>query len=132
MVQPPQNSLTVSHKVKSCLRISSSNHISTYLYKWIENTSTQETSIQIFIAVLFNDKIKLNPKKAKMKQINILITIVVITGIKLRLYIHNTKTLKYHAVLQPRDQTASPALQGDSLTLSHQGSTLTGNNPQSI
>ena len=75
MVQPPQNSLTVSHKVKSCLRISSSNHISTYLYKWIENTSTQETSIQIFIAVLFNDKIKLNPKKAKMKQINILIEI---------------------------------------------------------
>ena len=71
MVQPPQNSLTVSHKVKSCLRISSSNHISTYLYKWIENTSTQETSTQIFIAVLFNDKIKLNPKKAKMKQINI-------------------------------------------------------------
>ena len=66
------------------------------------------------------------------KQINIVITKVVITVIKLRLYIHNTMTFKYHAVLQPRDQTASPALQGDSLTLSHQGSPLTGNNPQSI
>ena len=37
MVQPPQNSLTVSHKVKYCVRIWSNNHIPTYLYKWIEN-----------------------------------------------------------------------------------------------
>ena len=37
MVQSPQNSLTVSHQVKYCLRIWSNNHIPTYLSKWIEN-----------------------------------------------------------------------------------------------